>query len=265
MDASAGSDLYGLATAEFYDLVAAGMWDEFGPLLTDLLAAADPSVGPLVDVGVGTGFGLGWVRAALPGAPVWAIEPSKAMRTALHARLSIDAGLRANTTVVPHTFADAPLPPRACALLLSAALGHLTDAERERLWRYVADALPPGAPAVIGVLPPDRPLTVPLVRYHRADVGTYAYEGWQSGEPSGERTMRWELVYRVLDREAGDALVAEHVVRSEWRCDGVDDVRAEIEPFGLELTEHHDCVVVSRPARPARATSPGAGSDAPRG
>ena len=242
-----GADLYGLATAEFYDLVAAGMWDEFGPLLAELLADVDASVGPVVDIGVGTGVGLPWLLAAVPGATVWAIEPSKAMRTGLHARLAFDPGLRAVTTVVPYPLADAPLPQRACALLLSAALGHLSAGERRQLWRYIAEALPPGAPAVIGVLPPDRPLEVPLVRYHRTDVGTYSYEGWQSGTPVGERTMRWELVYRVVDRDDADAVVAEHTVRSEWRCDGVDDVRAEIEPFGLTLTEHTDCVVVTRP------------------
>ena len=184
----------------------------------------------------------------MPGVDLWAIEPSKAMRTGLHARLAIDAELRAATTVVPYPLADAPLPRRACALLLSAALGHLSPSERRILWAYVVEALPPGAPAVIGVLPPDRPLDVPHVRYHRTDVGTYAYEGWQSGTPIGERTMRWELVYRVVDRERGDAVVAEHTVRSEWHCDGVADVRTEIEPFGLTLIEHPDCVVVTRNA-----------------
>ena len=64
MDQSTAADLYGLATAEFYDLVAAGMWDEFGPLLGELLADVDPTAGPVVDIGVGTGVGLEWVRRA---------------------------------------------------------------------------------------------------------------------------------------------------------------------------------------------------------
>ena len=235
------SDPYGEATAEFYDLLATNMWESFGLELLDLLADVDPTVGPIVDIGSGSGVGLAYLQAAVPGADVIAIEPSKAMRTALHARLAMDHSLRAMTTVVPRTLADAPLPNRACALVVLAALGHLADPERTRMWRFIAERMPPGAPAVIGILPPDRALTVPLTRYRQLQVGHYSYEGWQHGEPLDDRTMAWTLIYRVLD---GDRLVAEHTASSTWRCDSVDDIRSEIAPFGLTLTEHHSSVVV---------------------
>ena len=235
------SDPYGEATAEFYDLLATNMWESFGLELLDLLADVDPTVGPIVDIGSGSGVGLAYLQAAVPGADVIAIEPSKAMRTALHARLAMDHSLRAMTTVVPRTLADAPLPNRACALVVLAALGHLADPERTRMWRFIAERMPPGAPAVIGILPPDRALTVPLTRYRQLQVGHYSYEGWQHGEPLDDRTMAWTLIYRVLD---GDRLVAEHTASSTWRCDSVDDIRSEIAPFGLNLTEHHSSVVV---------------------
>lgn len=245
MDTSVTSapDEYGQATAEFYDLLATGMWASFGVQLLDLLADADPTAGPVVDVGTGTGVGLEHVRAAVPGATIWAIEPSKAMRTALHTRLLVDAELRAATTVVPFTLGAAPLPQRAGAVLVSAAYGHLSDAERDRLWRYVAQQLPPGAPAVVGVLPPERAVDVPPTRYRRLDVGAFTYEGWQHAEPVDDRTMTWTMTYKVL---SGDELVAEHTAISHWRCDGVDDVRAEVVPFGLSLDEHEECVVVRR-------------------
>ena len=57
--------------------------------------------------------------------------------------------------------------------------------------------------------------------------------------------MDWTMTYRVL---RGDTEVASYSVRSGWRCFSVDDIRAEIEPFGLILTEHEDCVVITRPA-----------------
>jgi hypothetical protein len=59
----------------------------------------------------------------------------------------------------------------------SAGLGHLSEDERTMLWGYIAERMPIGAPAVIGVLPPDRPLHVPLLCYRRLPVGRYVYEG----------------------------------------------------------------------------------------
>jgi uncharacterized protein YceH (UPF0502 family)/phospholipid N-methyltransferase len=245
VDAISCEDPYGAATAEFYDLLATAHWDAFGLELLDLLDGVDPDAGPIVDLGAGTGVGLPYLCAAVPDATILAIEPSKAMRTALHTRLAVDSKLRAITTVDPRTFADADLPPSACALVASAALGHLGTPERTRLWRYIAERMPVGAPAVLEVLPPGRPITVPPTRYRQLAVGAFVYEGWQEGEPFDDRRMRWTMTYRVLD---GEAVVAEYVVRSLWRCFGVDDIRAEIQPFGLALSEHQDCVVVSRTA-----------------
>jgi len=254
-DVATSADPYGEATAEFYDLLATGHWEAFGLQLLDLLADVDPAVGPIVDIGAGTGVGLPYLQAAVPAARIHAIEPSRAMRTALHTRLMLDPDLRRITTVEPRSLRDATLPARACALVASAALGHLGADERTRLWRYVSEQMPAGAPAVIEVLPPDRPLSVPPTLYRRLSVGEYVYEGWQQGEPAGERNMDWTMTYRVLD---GDELVAGYTVRCAWRCFSVADIRAEIEPFGLALAEYEDCVVISSPA-----SRPAAGSGGP--
>jgi hypothetical protein len=172
------------------------------------------------------------------------------MRVALHARLAMDPTLRAATTVDPREFADAALPVQASALVASAVLGHLGLAERRRLWRYVAHHLAPGAPAVIEVLPPFRPIQVPPIVYRRLTVGDYTYEGWQSGEPADDLHMHWTLGYRVLD---GTQLVADHRVESRWRCISPDDVREETAPFRLTATEHADCVVLTRRDGASRA------------
>lgn len=236
-------DPYAAATAEFYDLLATAHWLEFGPQLRELLAPADPAHGPIVDVGAGTGVGLPYFLEAVPGAAILAIEPSKAMRTALHTRLALSSELRTATTVDPRPLADAALPDRAAAIVVSAALGHLTDEERSRLWRLVADRLPVGAPAVVEVLPPARSIVVPPTQYRALPVGEFVYEGWQQGEPVDDRTMRWTMTYRVM---SGSDVVDEHRVTSTWRCFSVDDVRDEVAPFGLAVVDHGETVVVGR-------------------
>lgn len=243
-DATPPADPYSWATAEFYDLLATGHWEQLGALLVEVLADVDPADGPILDVGAGTGIGLAHLRTAVPGAAIHAVEPSRAMRTALHTRLHLDPELRRVTTVDPRPWSTAEPPSRACAVVVSAALGHLDVEERAALWRYVAERLPIGAPAVIEMLPPERPVEVPMTRYRELSVGDYVYEGWQRGVPAGEHTMTWTMEYRVLH---GDARIDVSTASANWRCIGVDDVRAEIAPFGLTLTEHDGCVVVRRP------------------
>jgi hypothetical protein len=83
-----------------------------------------------------------------------------------------------------------------------------------------------------------------MTRYSELPVGEYVYEGWQRGEPSGDRTMNWTMEYRVLHH---GELVDVSTVSSPWRCIGVDDIRKETEPFGLSLIEREGCVVLRRP------------------
>ena len=240
VDADLLDDPYAAATAEFYELLATAHWQRTGADLVGWLAGADPAAGPVVDVGAGTGIGLPYLLAAVPDADIHAIEPSRAMRTALHTRLLLDPTLSGRVTVDPRPLKDA-LPERACAVVLSAVLGHLDEIDRYRLWRFAAERTPTGAPVVVEVLPPYRPIEVELVRYAARSVGRFTYEGWQSGEPAGARTMRWTMIYRVLD---GDRVVAEQTVRSTYRCWSPDDLRAEVESFDLTATEHGDAVIV---------------------
>src|SRR5690606_34996232 len=140
--------------------------------------------------------------------------PSRAMRTALHTRLLLDPRLAGRVTVDPRPLKDA-LPDRVCAVVLSAVLGHLDEIDRYRLSRFAAERVPAGAPVVVDVLPPYRPIVVEPVRYAAIPVGRFTYEGWQSGVPAGERLMRWTMSYRVLD---GDTVVSDQTVVSTYRC-----------------------------------------------
>ncbi len=234
------SDPYGAATAEFYELLATAHWERTGLELFDLLDGVDPTAGPIVDVGAGTGVGLPYLLAAVPDAELYAIEPSKSMRTALHTRLLLDPSLSGRVTVDPRPLAEA-LPERASAVVLSAVLGHLDRSERSLLWTYTVERMPAGAPLIVEILPPHRPIVVEPTRYKALPVGRFTYEGWQSGEPADDRTMRWVMSYRVLD---GDTLVSEQSVTSTYRCWSPGDIRQEIEPYGLTMTEHGDAVVI---------------------
>jgi uncharacterized protein YceH (UPF0502 family) len=238
-------DSYGPVTAEFHDLLDWRTWDELGLVLLDVFTDVDPGVGPIVDIGSGTGAGLDTLQTAVPGCAVFAIEPSASMRAGLHARLADRADLAARTTVSPLAFAHAPLPQRACAVLASSVLGHFTPIERDSLWAYIATALPAGAPAVIGLLAPARPREVPMLQFAERRVGDYVYEGWRGGSPIDARRMRWTQRYLVV---AGDgSTVAEYHAETVWHCDGAADIQAEIAPFGLVLEPRDGCVVVRRP------------------
>jgi SAM-dependent methyltransferase len=237
------TDPYGEATAEFYELLATAHWAELGELLQRVLANVDPDDGPVLDVGAGTGVGLPHVLRAVPGSRILAVEPSMAMRTALHTRLALDADLRARVTVVPLPIQEFDVQCRLSAAVASAVLGHLDDAGRHGLWRLLAGRLAPGAPAVIGVLPPARPEVVPATRYRSLPVGDQSYEGWMEAVVIGDRQMRWTMTYRVLD---GDRLVAERRASSVWTTLDADDVAAEAAPYGLRAERAGDDYVVLR-------------------
>lgn len=239
----------GEATVEFQDLLPEQPWSVIGERLGRLLAGLDTSSGPLVHIGAGTGAGLVEIRLAARHAEIFAIEPSKALRSALHARLSVHPDLCRSVTVDPRPFADAVLPDRACALVGLGVIGHLTDTERRSLWRYVRESTPPGAPLVLEIPGPERPARVPDEQFAKVRVGRNVYEGWRQGVPDDAERMLWTNTYRVYD---GAHRIAEHRVHSRWRCLGKDDVRAEIGPLGLELIEPDECgdiVVVRRPLR----------------
>ncbi len=165
----------------------------------------------------------------------------------LHARLADSDELRRATTVVPSRFGEAELPRRASALFVSAALGHLSDAERTRLWTYVAESMPAGAPAVIGVLPPDRPLDVPLVKYHERARRRARLRGLAVGN-ADRRSLDGVDADLQGRRRDSRRVVAEYTATAPWRCDGGRRPARPRSPSSVStLTEHDDCVVVRRP------------------
>lgn len=222
-------DDYAVA-AEYYDLWAVDHWRELGPELT---AGVDPGAGPVLELGAGTGLGTLVVADTLPAARVLAVEPSRAMRAGLTARLMTRPDLHARVTMLPVDLARTPWPDRLCASVAMAMIGHLEPQERTALWQNLAQRLAPGAPAIVLLQPPGRPTTIPATRHTARRVGELDYEGWAQAEPLGERTLRWTMTYRVL-RE--DALLDEQGWTSDFHTVDADDLAAEGAAAGLEVT-----------------------------
>ena len=65
-----------------------------------------------------------------------------------------------------------------------------------------------------------------------------------AAEPLDDTAIAWTQRFRIAD--ANGLTLREASATVAWRCDGVDDVRAEIASHGLVLSEHDGCVVVRR-------------------
>ncbi|WP_235593539.1 class I SAM-dependent methyltransferase, partial [Priestia megaterium] len=73
------TDRYG-ATAGLYDLMAASCRPAQLTAVESLLAVLRPNVGPILDLGAGSGLNTAAVLDRVPEAHLFAIEPSPSMR-----------------------------------------------------------------------------------------------------------------------------------------------------------------------------------------
>lgn len=225
-------DTYAVA-AEHYDLWAASYWEELGPALRSAIGGLDPSDGPIVELGAGTGLGTVVLADTVPLARVIAVEPSRAMRGVLTSRIVARPDLHDRVTLLSVDLAGMVWPERLAGFVATAMLGHLAPGERTGLWRTLADRLAPGAPAVVHLQPPGRPEPMPLTRHTARRLGDLDYEGWSEAEPVGERVLRWTMTYRVLrDGEVVD----EQRWNSDFHTVSEDDVVVESGAAGLDAT-----------------------------
>ncbi|WP_206306011.1 class I SAM-dependent methyltransferase [Streptomyces sp. RFCAC02] len=138
-----GADPYA-SSAPYIDPLIAGFWYGIAPALVDELRTLRADIGPVVDIGAGSGRGVRVIHDALPDAPVLAVEPSVPMRAALLARLADDPLLGDRVTVTASDALDCPLPDRMRAAVCMNMLGHLAPDERRSFWRRLARRLAPG-------------------------------------------------------------------------------------------------------------------------
>ncbi|MGK8491558.1 class I SAM-dependent methyltransferase [Nocardia asiatica] len=218
--------------AEFYDLVPRAH-AEGEAALRKILAEVDPSAGPVVDIGAGTGRTCRIVAEVLPAVRILACEPAPAMRAVLTHDVVADDDLRRRVTIVPDSAETVALPDSISALVLYGVLGHIGLEDRKALWDRVLPRLAPGAPVLVELLPITRPMALPKMELARERIGDLVYEGSLEAEPIGGDLIRMTSTWQI----SGDAAPT-RVVRnvSEWHTFGIDDLAAETGLAGEQLT-----------------------------
>ncbi|MEU9558933.1 Gfo/Idh/MocA family oxidoreductase [Streptomyces fumanus] len=216
-------------SAEFFDLVAAEHTaTSSAPAVAALLADADLSTGPVVDIGAGTGLVTEAVARARPDAEIIACEPSVGMRAVLTSRVFSDEDLRARVTVTADSAPDLDLPDRISVVLLCGVLGHLDAGERARLWGRLTRRLAPGGLVIVELMQFERPSTLPETRLATANAGRHRYEWSFGGAPDGSEdgVMRLHSTWRVY-RDGAAQAVREVRDSYRWTPLGLKDVVAE--------------------------------------
>ncbi|MFD5653455.1 Gfo/Idh/MocA family oxidoreductase [Streptomyces sp. NPDC127039] len=216
-------------SAEFFDLVAAGHTaTASAPAVAALLADADLSGGPVVDIGAGTGLVTEAVARARPDAEILACEPAVGMRAVLTSRVFSDPDLRARVTVTADAAPDLELPDRVSAVLLCGVLGHLDAAGRARLWRRLNRRLAPGGLVVVELMQFEEPLILPETRLATATAGRHRYEWSFGGAPdeTEDGVMHLHSTWRVYRDDATEAAREVHD-SYRWAPFGLKEVAAE--------------------------------------
>jgi SAM-dependent methyltransferase len=149
------------ASGEYLHLLSRPAWAALRPRLAAALTDVDPTAGPVLELGAGTGLGTDVLLETLTN-DVLAAEPSASLRGVLLARLA-DRGTD-RVTVFPGGATDAPLQDRIAAVVGMHMVGHLAPPDRKRLWATVAERLAPGGPVVLNVQPPAAAEPVPEFR-----------------------------------------------------------------------------------------------------
>ncbi|MBF8174583.1 Gfo/Idh/MocA family oxidoreductase [Streptomyces olivaceus] len=251
-------------SAEFFDLVAAEHTaTASAPAIAALLADADLSAGPVVDIGAGTGLVTEAVAKARPDAEIVACEPAVGMRAVLTSRVFSDPDLRSRVTVTADAAPGLDLPDRVGAVLLCGVLGHLDADARALLWRRLTRRLAPGGLVVVELMGFDEPLDLPETRLATATAGRQRYEWSFRGAPddaggAADGVMRLHSTWRVYREDTAQAVREVHD-SYRWAPFGLKDVEAESGMTARTLPTRPGApplAVLTLPAAPPGTTVP---------
>jgi SAM-dependent methyltransferase len=218
--------------AEYYDLVTDDRVAELRAAVQAFLADIPVDRYAIADVGAGTGRLTVAIADLAPTSQVFAVEPTRAVRALLHARLADRPDLRPRVTVIPATLSAgaARLPARLGAVVALGSLPHFSPGDRRELFALLADRLAPGGGALIEVRSPRSSTPVPPTRFAVVPLGQHVIEGWMAAEPAGPAATAWTMTYRLLH---GDELLDEQVGHNTvWTYDP-DELLAEAAAAGL--------------------------------
>lgn len=235
MNSVSSSPAFYALSAEYVAVLLGPAWEALGPGLAAALDGLDPAVGPMVDVGAGSGLSTRALAAAVPRAEILAVEPDRALRTALLAGVVADPDLRSRVTVLDTDLLSADLPGRLGGLIAMNVLGHFSPGDRQRLWALLAARLAPAGRAVFDLYPPYESQAISAAAMGEVVVGRRRYSGTAAAEPAGAEAVTWEMTYTV---EQEGRRVTQLSARQHWYV-------ATPERLGEELAEHR--LRLSRP------------------
>lgn len=217
------TDFYS-TSAEFYEMVAdRHVRTSAGPL-SAALHTVDASLGPVVEIGAGTGRLTRLIADRLPAADIIAVEPSTPMRAVLTSRVLGSTDLRRRVTVTADAAPRLRLPDRVGAVVAFGMLGHLDAGDRARLWALLRERLPAGAPVVVELMGGHRARVVAPIRMLRETIGTQTYEWWTSAEVVTPTLMRWQTRWTV---SAGGVPVRTVEDSYDWATLSLEELAAE--------------------------------------
>lgn len=227
------SDTYAI-TAGAYDLFS----EAFRPAQTAALEAVrprlQPNVGPILDIGAGSGYNTQVLLETVPDAHVIAVEPSRAMRALLLSRIAGHPQWYSRVTVRPESFLDTSLPAHLGGAVLLGVLGHFDPIERAAVLAELAARLPSGGVALLDLQEPERPQRVEAYDFTAAEVGDLTYRGIAEAWPVDGELMRWRMTYLSVE---GDRVLTEETADYEYRHPSPAVVAIEAAEVGL-LLEH---------------------------
>ncbi|AZQ32766.1 class I SAM-dependent methyltransferase [Streptomyces cyaneochromogenes] len=145
-------DAYAIS-AEFYDILQADL--DRARVRRFYGRAVRGARRGVLDVGAGTGR-VTFMCLARSRAPVFAVEPTRCMRSLLMTRLAaLPVDVRTRVTVYPYRLDEAALREVADVGICHNTVACLRPTARRALWPAVADALVPGGVFLVQ-LPPER-------------------------------------------------------------------------------------------------------------
>lgn len=218
------------ATAGAYDLLNGPFRAAQVAAIEPFLEACRPDLGPVLDVGAGSGLNTELALRRLPASVLFANEPSPAMRALLLGRLAAHPEWHGRVTVRPEPVLEAPLPSTVGGVLMLGVVGHFTAADRRRVLHELGRRLAPGAPLIMDLQKPAAPVRIQRTAFGDVEVGDLRYRGWLEARPDGGDWLIWRMTYQTID---GDRVVHEAVTEHRYCHPAPATLRAEALAAGL--------------------------------
>lgn len=225
------------ATASAYDLLNLRFRTAQLAALSHCLPHFRSDVGPILDIGAGSGLNTALVLERLDDARILAIEPSAAMRSLLMAKLADHPEWHHRVTVRPEVFGDAPLPDRIGGAILLGVIGHFDAEQRQNVFRSLARRLARAAPALIDLQAPERAEDVAPFQFAEVCVGDLTYRGVGHAVHVGDDKLQWHMKYQTLD---GDQILHQTSTDHIYHHPPADKVQREAQAAGLTINHIGD-------------------------